>query len=61
MQNHLWNWNQGYLRQEAANSGESALPKHAGHETTCGEIRLVGGGSDATMMQELNISDVVET
>jgi len=61
MQNHLWNWNQVYLQQEAANSGESALQKHTGHKTTCGEIRLVGGESEATMMQEPNISDVVET
>ena len=50
-----------YLQQEAANSGESALQKHTGHKTTCGEIRLVGGESEATMMQEPNISDVVET
>jgi len=40
---------------------ESALQKHAGHKTTCGEIRLVGGGSEATVMQEPNISDVVKT
>jgi len=40
---------------------ESALQKHAGHKNTCEEIRLVGGGSEATMMQEPNISDVVET
>ena len=51
----------GYLQQEAANSGESALQKHAGHNITCGEIRLVGGRIEATRMQEPNISDVVET
>ena len=61
MQNNLWNWNQGYLQQEAANSGESALQKHAGHKTTCGAITLVGGRSEVTMMQEPNISDVDET
>jgi len=61
MQNHLWNWNLGYLQQEAANSCESALPKHAGHKIACEEIRLVWGGSEATMMQELNVSYVVET
>jgi len=61
MQDHPWNWTQGYLQQEAANSWESALQKHAGHKTTCGEIRLVGRGSEAAMMHEPNISDVVET
>ena len=30
-------------------------------QTTCGEIRLVGGGIKETRMQEPNISDVVET
>jgi len=61
MQNHLWNWHLGFLQQEPANSGESALHKHAGHKITCEEIRLVGGGSEATMTPEPNISDVVET
>jgi len=61
MQNHIWNRNQEYLQQEAANSWESALQKHAGHKTTCGEIRLAGGGSEVPMTQEPNISDAVET
>ena len=61
MQNHLWNWNLGYLQQEAANSGESALQEHAGRKITCEEIRLVGGGSEATMKQDPNIRDVVES
>jgi len=61
MQNHLWNWNLGYLQQGAAHSGESALQKHPGHKITREEIRLVGGGSEATMMPEPNIRDAVET
>jgi len=51
----------GYLEQEAQNPGESALQKPAGHKTTCREIRLAGGGSEATRMQEPNISDVAKT
>jgi len=40
---------------------ESALQKHAGHKIICEEIRLVGDGSEVTMMPKPNITDVVET
>jgi len=58
MQNHVWNWNLGYLPQEAVNYGESALKKHAGYKMTYGDVRLVGGGSEATVMHEPNTRDV---
>jgi len=61
IENHLCIWNLRNLQQETANSGESALQKHGDHKMTYGEIRLVRAESEAAMMQEPNIKDIVET